>query len=232
VNTESATENHVALREVVIGRNSTVWRKSCGNQAVSQRFKTAIGHAEVSAFRFTASDRVWVFAYSRKPEENSRLLVALESARVREVVYVSSAATIVTRFTRCYGYPTVKQVAEDEARRRLNARILIFGLVVNRIEELPSGLNVTTLQEKIEEFLLAPCWPHDGGRSMRLFELVAVPYTRPWEARMHRAYDAMQWVVRYWPCALRPIDVILRAVGIRWYGYVNLSNRLWNSTTS
>jgi hypothetical protein len=229
---EYGTENRGALREVVIGRNSSVWRKSRANRAISERFKKAIGHDEVSAFTFTSVDRVWVFSYSRKPAENSRLLDVLESAAVHEVVYVSSAATIVTRLTRCYGYPTVKQIAEDEARRRLNARVLILGLVVDRVDELPPGLNAATLQGAIEEFLLAPRWPDDGGRSMRLFKTVDVPFTRAWEARLHRAYTELQWVVRYWPCVLRPVDVMLRALGIRWYGYVNLSNRLWNTTTS
>ncbi len=225
-------ENRDAIREVVIGRNSRVWRKSGANRLVSERFKYAIGHDEVSSFAFSPVDRVWVFSYSRKEAENSRLLDALEAAAVHEVVYVSTATTIVTRFTRCYGYPAVKQIAEDEARLRLNARVLTLGLVVDRIDELPPGLNVTTLQGAIEEFLLAPSWPYEGGRRMRLFETVAVPFVRPWEARLHRAYNEFQWLVRYWPCVLRPVDVVLRVIGIRWYGYVNLSNRLWNMTTS
>ena len=228
---EYRTENREGLREVVIGCNSSVWRKAGANRAVSARFKKAISHDEVSGFAFTSGDRVWVFSYSRKPEENLKLLEILEVAAVREVVYISSAATIVTRLTRCYGYPTVKQIAEDEARRRLNARVLILGLVVDRVDELPPGLNAATLQGAIEEFLLAPRWPHDNGRSMRLFRQIDVPFARVWEARLHRAYSALQWAVRYWPCVLRPVDVTLRALGIRWYGYVNLSNRLWNTTT-
>jgi hypothetical protein len=229
---EDGSEDRNVLREVVIGRNSKIWRKASDNRAVAERINSVIGHDEVFAFPFTARDRVWVFSYSRKPAENSRLFAALEAAAVQQVVYVSTATTIVTRFTRCYGYPTAKQTAENEARRRLDARILVLGLVVDRVEELPPGLNVATLQSAIEEFLLAPRWPEDGGRSMRLFESVAVSFTRLWEARLYRAYDDLQWMVRYWPCVLRPLDVLLRAVGIRWYGYVNLSNRLWNTTTS
>ncbi|HWX30705.1 MAG TPA: hypothetical protein VNZ53_25100 [Steroidobacteraceae bacterium] len=232
MNTEYTDGTDGALREVVIGRNSRVWRTSWANRAVSERFKIAIGHADLPGFQFTSLDRVWVFAYSRVPDENSRLLAALEAAAVREVVYVSTAATIVTRITRCYEYPTIKQVAEDEARERLNARVLTLGLVVARVEDLPPGLNATTLQSTIEEFLLAPHWPYEEGRRMRLFEPVAVPFARAWEACLHRAYDRLQWGLGRWPCALRPLDAMLRALGIRWYGYVNLSNRLWNTTTS
>ena len=225
-------ENLDILREVVIGRHSKVWRKASANRAVAARINTAIGHDEVSAFPFAASDRVWVFSYSRKPAENSKLLAVLEAAAVQQVVYVTTATTIVTRFTSCYSYPTAKRIAEIEARRRLDARILILGLVVDRVDELPPGLNVATLQSAIEAFLLAPRWPDEGGRSMRLFRPVAIAFTRSWEAHLHSVYDELQWMVRYWPCVLRPLDVLLRAAGIRWYGYVNLSNRLWNTTTS
>jgi hypothetical protein len=222
----------LAVREVVIGRNSKVWRAVSRNPAVSARFRIALGHVEIAAFAFSAADRVWVLSYSRVQQDNTKLLMALESAGVREVVYVSTATTIVTGITRCYEYPRVKQAAEDEARARLNARILTLGLVVASLQEVPPGHNTTTLQSTIEAFLLAPHWPHDGGTRMHLFEPVDVPFTRAWEAALHRIYDTMQWTLRSWPCVLRPFDVLLRAAGIRWYGYVNLSNRLWTTTIS
>jgi hypothetical protein len=221
-----------AVREVIVGCNSKVWRAIVANHQVAGRFRVAIGHAAVAQFPFTTADRVWVFSYSRVPQENSRLFDVLEAAGVREVVYISSASVIVTRFTQCYEYPRVKQLAEDEARRRLNAHILTLGLVVGRIEELPSGRNVATVQDTIAAFLLAPRWPHESGNGMRLFEPVEVPFTRRWEAGLHGLYDSVQWIVRRWPCVLRPFDLVLRTLGIRWYGYVNLSNRLWITTTS
>jgi hypothetical protein len=232
VSSSHADIQGAALREVVVGRNSKVWRAVGSNRTVAMRFAAAIGHADVATFAFSPMDRVWVLSYSRAVQENSRLFAALEAARVREVVYVSTATTNVTRLTKCYEYPRVKEIAEDEARRRLGARILTLGLVVGKIEELPPGRNAATLQSTIEDFLLEPRWPHDGGTRMRLFEPVEVPFTRAWEARLHGAYDSIQWAVRRWPCVLRPFDLVLRALGVRWYGYVNLSNRLWNTTTS
>jgi len=218
------------LRDVVIGRNSKVWRAVSANQAVAQRFKIAISHSEVAGFAFTPADRVWVFSYSRVPAQNSGLLANLQ--QVREVVYVSTATTNVTKLTHCYQYPCVKQAAESEARQRLNARILTLGLVVKDLREAPGGRTMTTPQSMIEAFILAPQWPHDGGNSMRLFEPIDAPYVRPWEARLHRLYDSVQWKVRRWPCVLRPVDLVLRAMGVRWYGYLNLSNRIWSSTIS
>lgn len=220
------------LREVVIGRHSSVWREVSGNPDVARRFAVAIGHTEVTGFRFTPADRVWVFAYSHVPVENVHLLEVLEQARVREVVYVSTAAAIVTRVTRCYRYPRVKQQAEDDARRRLDARILTLGLVYRRLEELPAGRNIATSLERLAGFLMSPEWPEDGGARKLLFEAVDNPFPTTLEAVVYRAYATVQWQVRRWPCLLRPVDLVLSALRFRWYGYVCLSNRLWISTTS
>jgi len=219
-------------REVIIGRNSKVWRAAAANPAVAARFRCAIGHADVSGFAFEADDRVWVFSYSRSPAENLALLSVLAAARVAEVVYVSTATAIVTRLTRCYEYPRVKQRAEDDARRLLDARVLTLGIVVEREAQLPAGRHAATLQGDLDAFLLAPSWPLEQGRRKNLFEMLGAPMERGWEASLHRGYDAAQWLMRRWPCVLRPLDLLLRLAGVRWYGYVNLSDRLWNSTTS
>ncbi|HEY8509888.1 MAG TPA: hypothetical protein VIL32_16105 [Steroidobacteraceae bacterium] len=220
------------VREVVIGRNSKVWRALATRGRLADRFAIAIGHADLEGFAFTPADRVWVFAYSRDPQDNTRLLQTLARYPLREVVYVSSASTIVTRYTRCYGYPRVKQLAEREAQQLLNARILTLGIVYDSLQELPPGCSAATSLSSIEEFLLAPHWPQDAGTRMNLFELTSRPFVRRWEAALHRIYGAVQWQLRRWPCLLRPVDCVLRALGMRWYGYIHLSNRLWISMTS
>jgi hypothetical protein len=218
------------VREVVIGCHSKVWRRAVQNARVAQRFTVAVGHNEVSRFHFTPDDRVWVFSYSRIPDENVRLLSTLQTAAVREVVYISSASTIVTTLTRCYEYPRVKQEAEQEAQRRLHARVLMLGLVYAQISELPAGATVATSQATLEQFLLDPKWPEGHGR-VHLFGVVKRPFSGPLEALLYRGYGALQWAFRSWPCVLRPLDYLLRAAGVRWYGYIHLSNRLWISTT-
>ena len=221
-----------APREVLIGRNSKVWRAVSANPRVAARFAWTIGHSDLEDFGFTPADRVWVFSYSRIPAENESLLIRLREADVREVVYVSTASAIVTRLTGCYEYPRVKLAAETAARRLLDARILTLGIVAAAVEELPAGRNAATLHGMLADFMLAPQWPDEGGTRMNLFELVDVPFRGGWEAALQRFYDRLQWSVRRWPCVLRPFDLVLRMLGIRWYGYVNLGNRLWTTTTS
>jgi len=217
-------------REVVIGKNSRVWRSACVDGRVGQRFGICISHTELHGFAFTRQDRVWVFAYSRRVEENSRLLEMLSKAGVREIVYVSTATTIVTRFTHCYSYPRVKLAAENQARHLTGARVLTLGVVYERAEELPAGPALATSQDSIKSFLLEPVWDVNGDR--QLFELVSRPFTSRFEAALHQAYGTIIGRVRRWPCVLRPLDLLLRLAGIRWYGYIYLSTQVWIATRS
>jgi hypothetical protein len=217
-------------REVVIGRNAKVWRAASADPAIATRFHLAISHTQVETFAFQRTDRVWIFAYAREPQQNERMFARLAAAGVEEVVYISSATTNVVELTACYEYPRVKRRAEQDARRILDARILSFGLVVDSVEQAPAGRNAVTLQSSINDFLLRPIWPSRREQAMLLFSMQERPFARGWERQLYRCYGAVQWWLRKWPCLLRPVDVVLRALGIRWYGYVHLSNRLWNTT--
>ena len=160
------------------------------------------------------------------------MLEALAAGGPAEVVYVSSSSTIVTQRTLCYEYPRVKRQAALDARRLLNARVLCLGLVYVDRAELPAGLNAATSICDLAEFMLAPRWNPEAGADTLLFELVDGPPAGSVERSARLVYDAVQWQLRSWPCLLRPVDLLLRTVGYRWYGYTNLSNRLWSSTTS
>lgn len=207
-----------------------MWQALSARPAIAEKFRVAIGHADVAWFAFSPSDRVWVFAYSRKASRNSELLEHLARAGVREVVYVSSASTIVLQQTRCYEYPRVKHAAEVEAQRRLDARVLTLGLVYDAIDELPAGCTAATSQAQIAEFLLAPNWSDDGDARVRLFALVDRPFRSSTERLLYRWYGRAMTAASAYPCVLRPLDFLLRAFGMRWYGYLFLSNRLWMST--
>lgn len=219
-------------REIVLGRNSKVWAQIKGDPAIGKRFSCAISHYEINSFSFRSTDRVWVFSYSRNPLENSRMLANLQVAGVNRVVYISSAATLVTRLTRCYQYPRVKALAEAEARSRMGAQILVLGLVYRAENELPAGLSAATSIESLKAFMLAPKWIEEGGSARHLFEPVVRPFGGALESTAYRLYGVLVRCVGRWPCVLRPLDQFLRVLGWHWYGYFYLSNRLWYSTTS
>lgn len=221
-----------AVREIVLGRSSAVWQRLAREPALEAWCAAAIGHADLDCYVFTPADRVWVLSYSRVPEENLALLQRLGRAGVQEIVYVSSSSTIVSRLTQCYEYPRVKLQAESAALALPNARVLTIGLMHDDPAELPSGANIATGYAELAAFMRSPTWPGPDGRRRQLFGVVRRPPRHGLERGLMRAYGAAMAAAGSRPCLLRPIDLLLRALGMRWYGYTFLSNRLWISTTS
>lgn len=219
-------------REVVIGRNSTVWRELAKRPEIAARFQVALSHNDLYEAKFLPSDRLWIFSYSRNAGENAALIERLRRAGAAEYVYVSSATTNVVPRTNCYNYPAVKRLAENLAREILKARILTIGVVFDRPSELPGGVTIATSYDDLANFVLAPQWPDDAGMAARLFR----PYDRPFEGKVEeiafKLYGNAMSALRCWPCVLRPVDFVLREMGYNWYGYLYLSNKTWLTTTS
>jgi len=218
-------------REILIGCNSLIWQSLSRRPDIRNAIPHAIGHKDVKSFTFEPSDRVWILSYSRISAENFLLLGLLKSARVRQVVYFSSAATNVTRVTRCYRYPSAKTEAANYAKEQLNAAVVLLGLVYSERSELPGGKCAAVSIDDVAAFLLAPpimSSKHD----IRLFCIIETPFGSILEKTLHAAYSNIQRLTGRFPCILRPVDLILRMIGWRWYGYQNLSSRLWNLTTS
>lgn len=224
------------MREVVLGRSARIWQAIARQPGVAERFQHAVGHAGLDSFAFTPEDRVWVFAYSRVPAENSAMLRRLKEAGVAEVVYISSSSTIIAPLTDCYEYPRAKKQAEDEAMALPQARVLTLGLVVEREDELPAGRNAAISIAEIARFMLNPTWPVAEGRRAHLLRTVQRPFRGPLGGAVERAlyslYGAMMSMAGRHPCLLRPVDLVLRVLGMRWYGYTFLSNRLWTQSTT
>ena len=207
-----------AAREIVLGRSSAVWQRLARDPAMGSWVAAAIGHAELDRFAFTRADRVWVLSYSRLPAENLALLRRLASAGVAEIVYVSSASTIVSRVTQCYEYPRVKLQAEDAALALPNARVLTIGLMHDEPSELPSGANVATRYQELAAFMRSPAWPEADSRRKHLFGIVRRPYRHAVERWLAQAYGAALAAAGCRPCLLRPVDLLLRGLGMRWDG--------------
>jgi hypothetical protein len=219
-------------REVIVGKNSTVWRELAKRPDIAARFRVALSHNDLHNVKFLPGDRLWIFSYSRKAAENAALIERLGRAGAAEYVYVSSATTNIVPQTSCYRYPVVKLLAENLAREKLNARILTVGIVFDRQSDLPGGATIATSYDDLAGFMLAPQWPDCVGQAVRLFR----PYERPFNGEAEeiafKLYGRAVGLLRRWPCILRPVDFVLRRMGYRWYGYLYLSNKTWFTTTS
>jgi len=215
------------MREIVLGRNARIWQEIAREPGIASRFQHCLGHGELGQFQFTPQDRVWVFAYSRVHEDNVRMLQRLHDAGVAEWVYVTSSSTIIADITNCYEYPRAKKMAEAHARALPSSKVLVLGLVVKDESELPAGSNVATSIAEIARFMLDPNWSSEQGRGQALLKRVDRPFRGALERQLYQLYGRLIRASGPHPCLLRPLDFILRALGMRWYGYTYLSNQLW-----
>ena len=222
----------MAVRNVIIGRHSVVWRRLQALLADRGAGSVAISHRELADFPFAAGDRVWLMSYSRDAAENSAMLAVLQRSAAGEVIYLSSSSAIVASRTGCYGYPRVKHQAEQEALRLPNARVLVVGAMHDELSELPTGPSMATSYAQLAEFFVDPRWPGDASRTRTLFTRIERPFDSAVARWSHRLYGRLLMACGPLPCLLRPLDALLRLLGARWYGYTYLSTHLWTMTTS
>lgn len=215
------------MREIILGGSSKIWQDIAKQPGIAERFQHVIGHKQLPNFAFTSQDRVWVLAYSRNPSENTSMLTILRQAGVREIAYISSSSTIISSITKCYEYPRAKKLAEDEAYSLSNGKILTLGLVVSHENQLPSGANAATTIQEVAEFMLAPHWSIDQGKRAHLLRIVQQPFSTRGEQVLYDVYGRLIRASKSRPCLLRPLDLLLSALRMRWYGYTYISNHLW-----
>lgn len=220
------------MRNVVVGKNSKVWLALVASGLTERWLALAIGHQEVRDFKFLPGDRVWLLSYSPIEAGNAQIIDRIQAAHVEMLVYVSSSSAVVAESTNCYAYPRTKLAAERYAAQFENARILTLGLVYENPTELPAGDNVATSIEALAKFLLSPLWEHGKAGRHLLFKQNSRPFSNEVERFFYRAYGVVIYSFRRYPCLLRPLDLLLRCLGYRWYGYTYLSNRIWMRSIS
>lgn len=220
------------MTRYVIGRNSQVWKRLAAYPAVGSAGVQALGHRDVVGTTFSDEDVVWVLSYSRTPAENDALFAALRRAGARRLVYVSTATANVAALTRCYEYPRVKAAAEAAIKVSCpEAAVVRIGVVYEDAAELPGGVTAATSLQSLAAAICAKTPPPPGADSP-LFSMVTRPFASPLARLAFTGYGVLMRLCGPWPCALRPLDVLLRLLGARWYGYLYMSNQLWLSTTS
>ncbi|MEQ8308809.1 MAG: hypothetical protein RIA09_19915 [Hoeflea sp.] len=219
------------MKRIVIGKNSALWRQLSSDPVIAERFHAALSHRDLATYAFMPDDEIWVLSYSRDPLENRAMIDSLGPNHSGRVIYFSTATANVCEVTRCYQYPRVKAVAAAYVAAQLASAVIVqLGFVYKTPGDLPSGRTAAISMDELAVFFRDGPGLQSG--TLRLFTMVHKPHGSTPERILHRAYDVLQKWCGAIPCALRPLDVVIRAAGWKWYGYVNLSNRLWSSTTS
>ena len=218
-------------RQIILGRNSKIWANLERNPETSKGNFIAIGHRDLPDFTFLKTDTVWVFSYSKSAHENKQLLQKLGQSDISRIVYISSASTNVVSHTHCYRYPTAKYLAEKDASDLCDAKIVKIGVFYSTENELPKGQTVATSADELIDFMLHPSW-NENNQATNLFRIVDTPFQSKTEQALFQIYGFLMRLCKSYPCLLRPFDIVLRALNMRWYGYLYLSNKLWSTTTS
>jgi hypothetical protein len=219
------------MRNIIIGRNSKVWKTLQTLPALKSGNFLAISHKDAAGFYFRNTDLVWIFSYSRLRVENVKLLQAVRNAGANDVVYVSTATTNVVHRTSCYLYPREKLYAQLKASEICDARILVIGTMYLERAELFDGPCIATSYSNLATFVAENQWP-EGVRLVNLIEKVNKPYGSPFDRWLFKTYGRLLDAAGRFPCLLRPIDLLLHSLNKKPYGYVHLSNKIWFSTTS
>jgi hypothetical protein len=218
------------FRNIIIGKNSSLWQRLQSHVANSSGIFVEISHSDVGKFDFRKSDVVWILSYSKRSEENIALLRNLKDKNFAKSIYVSSATTNVCNVTHCYVYPSVKKLAADYAKSNLRSDILTIGVVVDETHPAPKGYSATTSIAEIFSFIEKYKYSGDV-ETHHLFKMEKREFENQIEERLYDIYGRMINLCGRFPCVLRPFDFLFRLLGFRWYGYLYLSNALWLSLT-
>ncbi|RYY22807.1 MAG: hypothetical protein EOP62_22170 [Sphingomonadales bacterium] len=221
-----------AARLVVIGGNSVLWSRIADRILAQRPDSLAIGHRDIDGLRLSAGDRIWIFSYAPDEDANRWLFDRVKALGAGRHVYLSSATANIADEIHCYRYPRVKAVGERDAARILDATPVRIGLIHDDPAELPAGTSAATRLDDLVAAMLAPDdLPDRAGGAVPLYRLVERPFASALEHAAYRSYDTLLRLCGRHPCLLRPIDLLLRSVGWRWYGYFRLSNTRCLTTT-
>lgn len=221
-----------AARLVVIGRNSVLWSRIADRILAQQPDSLVISHRDIDGLRLSAGDLIWIFSYAPDEGANRLLFDRVKALGAGRHVYLSSATANIADEIHCYRYPRVKAAGERDAARILDAVPVRIGLIHDDPAELPAGTSAATrLDDLIAAMLAVDGLPDRASGAVPLYQLVHRPFASALEHTAYRFYGTLLRLCGRHPCALRPIDLLLRAVGWRWYGYFRLSNIQCLTTT-
>lgn len=231
-NSSSAQQASASSRIVIIGRNSALWSRIADRVLAKRPDTLAVSHRDIATLQLGETDVVWIFSYSADAAANHRLFEQIAMSKAGKHIYVSSAtANLADRIT-CYRYPAVKRDGEKGAARILRATIIRIGLIYDELTELPSGTSAATrLDDLVATMTETGEAKTATGEAILHYEILDRPFGSRAERSAFRFYGVLIRLCGSRPCLLRPVDLLLRFIGWRWYGYFRLSNDLCRSTT-
>lgn len=212
----------MSLKILFVGSNSRVFKAIVNSGALVNYDVLSVSgkHLEISMSRISQENysAVVILSYSKVRKDNELLFSQLSNIKSQLFIYISSISALCAEFGYKYSYPSSKLQCEKLAKYYFSKlKILRVGLVpevhkppychsyvtrasqlANCIIDLARGFDVT------ENLYLESHYTNQAG----LFEKISYSLYR-------RLFQYMGGNV----VLLRPVDLVLRAIGYNWYGY-------------
>lgn len=211
------------MQKYIIGKNSSVCKRLAKKIPLENyRF---LGHQDISDVTFQQNDVLFIFSYSLNRQVNADFLTSIHKRGGKNIVLMSSVASKVATLTQCYNYPTIKYMSEELVLEKLGGVVIQLGSVVEDSRELPSGTNYCTTLDELADFINQ--YQPSPSRAIRLFSVIDIPFKSQLDAFLYRSYQVLINRLNRYPCLLRPVDLLLKLSGYRWYGYTALLKKVW-----
>jgi hypothetical protein len=211
---------------LIIGKNSKIWNK-IKKDIKKNRVITEISHDQLRFLKKQKRfDEIWIFGYSINVNENYDLLHSAVSIKYKKCFYFSSKTTNICQVTKDYKYPMIKKISEDFLKRYNNTYIVRLGLVYGKTSDIPGGGSYVTSYKEIIKFINQDKRRIWYNKDIDLAKLIIKNFSSEFERAVYKLYGLILMSGLFRPILLRPIDLILRLIGWRWYGYFYLSNNI------
>ena len=202
---------------ILIGKNSNLYKnyKDSFNSFVD----IAISASDLESYSFNENDSLIILSYGKSKKSIDLLAYNLSSLNVKFFLLISTCTTVVLEKTKCYAYPAIKQYQERLFVQKLkNVSILSVGTIVDeKADKEHHGTCITkaTVFFKICEDIIRST---QSKKYLVEYEFSKFSNESSVEYKIFRAYKSLITLLPL-PCLLRPLDILLKYFGCKWYGY-------------
>jgi hypothetical protein len=222
-------KNDTAIDVLVVGSNSRLWAALSARSDLHPPSVTFHPVSSLDIFDLPPSilqqsfSYAVVFSYSLNFSENIKLLKNL-SLVVSNLVYISTCSAVAADMGYPYKYPQTKRAVEIFA---LDSK-LFEGLHIIRLGMVEGTFSPDSLKGRYKYTSLEMIAQRIKGSYFKnspvvVFENLYIPAEKPFGCRIERlCFAAYRRAILCHPVMgglLRPLDVVLKALGWHWYGY-------------
>jgi hypothetical protein len=204
---------------IIVGKNSRLY--ALAKPLLSEHVRGEYSHREEIDPQHIKGATLVVFSLGPTLAANTALFRRLELLHPEHLVYVSSTSALVGSSRLSLRYPRLKYLCEQSCIHRFNAAIVRVGLLPDQVPGRLIGRTLVSNVTGVANAITDAAWPASkkGGTITNAFSVSEFPPTTLADRVLLCAYGLLYSIFGGFPLVLRPLDVILRRIGFRNYGY-------------